>query len=308
MVFDSCFSGSLFSLVRAVPEDISEKSAFPVRQYITAGSEDETVPDRSIFKRCFLVGLQGDADLTKDGYITGSELGLYLSDNVIKYTKRRQHPQYGKINNPDLDRGDFIFVQKVSETEADPLGDERRRIAEERERLKQEWELLQAEKQLIEERELLESERERLEKEKQKLAAITPQPTEVNRVRVGVLTTLRGTYLRQLMSDLRGKPDRELMLLTDSIGCDSLDVDNVRGLGQKYQIDMLICIRHLWSKTAMRVVTKLFDISGQSLVKKTALAGLYKTGWRAPEWEKKLVNKQIGPIEKMIEDISRKKR
>ena len=110
MLFDSCFSGSLFSLVRAVPHDISEKSALPVRQYITAGSEEEQVPDKSMFKRCFLIGLEGDADLTGDGYITGSELGLYLSEKVVNYTRRSQHPQYGKINNPSLDRGDFIFV------------------------------------------------------------------------------------------------------------------------------------------------------------------------------------------------------
>lgn len=111
MLFDSCFSGSLFALVRAVPEDITEKSRLPVRQYITAGGEDEQVPDRSMFKRSFLVGLEGDADLTGDGYITGSELGMYLSDKVVNYTHRRQHPQYGKINNPELDRGDFIFVR-----------------------------------------------------------------------------------------------------------------------------------------------------------------------------------------------------
>jgi hypothetical protein len=110
MLFDSCFSGSLFALVRAVPDDITEKSAYPVRQYITAGREDEQVPDRSMFKRCLLIGLEGDADLTGDGYITGSELGMYLSDNVVNYTKRGQHPQYGKINNPSLDRGDFIFA------------------------------------------------------------------------------------------------------------------------------------------------------------------------------------------------------
>jgi len=110
MLFDSCFSGSIFALTRAVPEDISEKSALPVRQYITAGGENEQVPDRSMFKRSFLIALEGDADLTGDGYITGSELGMYLSDKVVNYTHRRQHPQYGKINNPDLDRGDFIFI------------------------------------------------------------------------------------------------------------------------------------------------------------------------------------------------------
>jgi uncharacterized caspase-like protein len=114
MLFDSCFSGSLFSMVRAVPEDISEKSSQPVRQYITAGTEEEQVPDQSLFKRSLLVGLKGDADLTGDGYITGSELGMYLSSKVVKYTKGKQHPQYGKINNPELDRGDFVFVPNAS--------------------------------------------------------------------------------------------------------------------------------------------------------------------------------------------------
>jgi len=118
MLFDSCFSGSLFALVRAVPAAITEKSALTVRQFITAGREDEQVPDKSMFKRCLLIGLEGDADLTGDGYITGSELGMYLSEKVVNYTHRRQHPQYGKINNPDLDRGDFIFVPiEVQKTE-----------------------------------------------------------------------------------------------------------------------------------------------------------------------------------------------
>lgn len=117
MLFDSCFSGSLFALTRAVPDDITEKSNLPVRQYITAGREDEQVPDKSMFKRSFLIGLDGDADLTGDGYVTGTELGMYLADKVVNYTHRRQHPQYGKINNPDLDRGDFIFVSPSLEQE-----------------------------------------------------------------------------------------------------------------------------------------------------------------------------------------------
>jgi len=110
MLFDSCFSGSLFSLTRSLPANISDKSRLPVRQFITAGTEDEQVPDKSMFKRSFLIGIEGDADLTGDGYITGSELGIYLSEKVVNYTKGNQHPQYGKINNPELDRGDFIFV------------------------------------------------------------------------------------------------------------------------------------------------------------------------------------------------------
>jgi hypothetical protein len=110
MVFDSCFSGSLFNVVRAAPVDISEKSAQPVRQFITAGGAGEQVPDQSIFKVVFLQGINGDADLNSDGYVTGSELGMHLQEKVVNYSRGGQHPQYGKINNPKLDRGDFIFV------------------------------------------------------------------------------------------------------------------------------------------------------------------------------------------------------
>ena len=160
MLFDSCFSGSLFALVRAVPHDITEKSTLPVRQYITAGGEEEEVPDRSVFKRCFLIGLEGDADLTGDGYITGSELGMYLSDKVVNYTNRQQHPQYGKINNPDLDRGDFIFVPLKREpgpataTRAEP--EEKSAVAQEldllREERKRNQELVAELKKLLQER------------------------------------------------------------------------------------------------------------------------------------------------------------
>jgi hypothetical protein len=116
MLFDSCFSGSLFNVVRAAPVDISEKSGLPVRQFITAGGAGEQVPDQSVFKVVFLQGITGDADLNGDGYVTGSELGMHLQEKVVNYTRGGQHPQYGKINNPKLDRGDFIFVsQKMPE-------------------------------------------------------------------------------------------------------------------------------------------------------------------------------------------------
>jgi hypothetical protein len=114
MVFDSCFSGSLFNVVRAAPVDISEKSAQPVRQFITAGGAGEQVPDQSIFKLVFLQGINGDADLNADGYVTGSELGMHLQEKVVNYSRGGQHPQYGKINNPKLDRGDFVFLSPLA--------------------------------------------------------------------------------------------------------------------------------------------------------------------------------------------------
>jgi formylglycine-generating enzyme required for sulfatase activity len=109
-LFDSCFSGALFALSRAVPESISYKTARPVRQFITSGSADEQVPDRSIFRRQFVEALEGEADLNRDGYVTGTELGEFLQDKVINYSRNAQHPQYGKLRNPNLDKGDFVFA------------------------------------------------------------------------------------------------------------------------------------------------------------------------------------------------------
>ena len=174
MIFDSCFSGSLFNLVRAAPVDITEKSIQPVRQFITAGGAGEQVPDKSVFKVVLLDGIKGDADLNTDGYVTGSELGMHLQDKVVNYTRGGQHPQYGKINNPHLDRGDFIFATKVTKAKSasEYSLDNKSQVSEELERLRSEREKLEAERKVLEERKRLDVERQLLEKEKQKLASI----------------------------------------------------------------------------------------------------------------------------------------
>ncbi len=108
-LFDSCFSGSLMSATRSVPQAISYRAANPVRQFITSGGENEEVSDNSVFCAQFVEGLGGEADENGDGYITGLELYLFLQDRVINYTHGTQHPLYGKIKDPKLDKGDFVF-------------------------------------------------------------------------------------------------------------------------------------------------------------------------------------------------------
>jgi len=108
-IFDSCFSGSIFSMQRAAPAAVNYKTSMPVRQFITAGLENEPVPDVSIFKQQLIEALQGAGDLNTDGYVTGTELGSFLQDRVVTYSNNTQHPQYGKIRNPQLDKGDFVF-------------------------------------------------------------------------------------------------------------------------------------------------------------------------------------------------------
>ena len=111
-LFDSCFSGTLFAISRAIPENISYKTAKPVRQFITAGTDNEQVPDISIFRQQFIAALNGEGDQDNDGYLTGTELGEFLQTKVINYSRGAQHPQYGKIRNPFLDKGDFVFKVK----------------------------------------------------------------------------------------------------------------------------------------------------------------------------------------------------
>lgn len=115
-LFDACFSGSIFALSRAIPENISYKTTKPVRQFITSGSADETVPDKSVFREQLIAALDGEADGNKDGFVTGTELGEFLQDRVVNYSRNSQHPQYGKIRNPNLDKGDFVFNVRVTVT------------------------------------------------------------------------------------------------------------------------------------------------------------------------------------------------
>jgi len=110
-MFDSCFSGTIMNFRSELkPSKISHRVKNPVRQFITAGSANEEVPDQSFFKQVFLDLIEGRVEEPfKDGYITGEELGYYLKAKVPYYFDY-QHPQFGKIKNPHLDKGDFVFL------------------------------------------------------------------------------------------------------------------------------------------------------------------------------------------------------
>ena len=111
-MFDSCLSSTILNLQAGVtPQHISDRVKQPVRQFITAGRANEQVPDHSVFKQEFLDLIQGKAkDPFPDDYITGEELGAHLATQVPEYNNGAQHPQHGKILDPDLNKGDFVFV------------------------------------------------------------------------------------------------------------------------------------------------------------------------------------------------------
>ena len=80
-----------------------------VRQFITSGSASEQVPAKSVFSGLLVRALRGAGDLDRDGYVTGTELGMYLQREVTAL-KVGQTPQYGKIRDPDFNEGDFVFA------------------------------------------------------------------------------------------------------------------------------------------------------------------------------------------------------
>ncbi len=110
-LFDACFAGSIFGQSRAYNEALNYQLSQPVRQFITSGEANETVPDESTFRRELVRALSSNiADENGDSFLTGSELGTFLQDQVVSGTNGRQHPQFGKIRNPSLDKGEFVLL------------------------------------------------------------------------------------------------------------------------------------------------------------------------------------------------------
>ena len=112
-VFDACFAGSLFKVRGENEKSYSIKyyTNKPVRHFITSGSENETVPDESDFREYFIRALEStEADQNNDGYTTGTELGIYLTEKVIEQTEGNQHPQSGKLFDSKFDEGEFVFI------------------------------------------------------------------------------------------------------------------------------------------------------------------------------------------------------
>ncbi len=115
-VFDSCFAGTIFSIEEdRPPAAIVPSAELPVRRFLTSGDANQTVSDDGTFRRLFLSALRGEepADRDADGYLTGSELSLFMSQRITGLTQSRQTPRYGTLRDAEFGRGDFVF--RVSE-------------------------------------------------------------------------------------------------------------------------------------------------------------------------------------------------
>ena len=121
-VFDSCFSGTIFSMQRALPSKaITRATANPVRQFLSSGDANQTVSDDGTFREMFIRALIGteQADANRDGYLTATELGLHMTDRITNLTQ--QTPRYGKLQDKRFYQGgDFVFILPAAEVPVEP--------------------------------------------------------------------------------------------------------------------------------------------------------------------------------------------
>lgn len=92
---------------RLSPEDDTERRA---AQVITAGDKGEVTlrpGGKSLFTTTLLAGLQGAADLNKNGWLMASELGTYLEKEVASASQGTQHPIGARLDGD----GDTVLVE-----------------------------------------------------------------------------------------------------------------------------------------------------------------------------------------------------
>ena len=118
-LMDACYSGLMSVGNRGLTQEESGKKSLKKiaaggsRTVITAGRKGEIAQERaqwghSPFVKNLVSGLEkGMADLNEDTYVTGSELGMYLTNQVTADTDNKQTPD---ISYFTTDRGDFVFI------------------------------------------------------------------------------------------------------------------------------------------------------------------------------------------------------
>ena len=127
-VFDSCFSGTVFTAQRSrPPAAVTQATVRPVRQFLTSGDADQEVSDDGTFRALFISALLGeeDADANGDGYLTGTELSLHLESRVTNLSEGQQTPRSGKLRDRRYDQGDFVFLLPNRPPSEAPEGAER---------------------------------------------------------------------------------------------------------------------------------------------------------------------------------------
>ncbi|MEW6265225.1 MAG: caspase family protein [Thermodesulfobacteriota bacterium] len=112
---DSCYSGLGLSraggLSARTEGYLRKVASLRVVQIITAGGKGEQVQEKEghgLFTATLLAALDGEADLDRDGVITGTELGAFLRPTVSNASNHFQTPLFGRLEG----EGEILFFLK----------------------------------------------------------------------------------------------------------------------------------------------------------------------------------------------------
>ena len=126
---------------------------------------------------------------------------------MTNYSKRSQTPKYGKMADPNLDKGDFVFAlndPSALENNIEALELDRKNLERERQGLADERKRLELETLLAEAKRKLEEEKRRLAEELEKLARLQPPKAEAKPSPgpAGMVKIPGGEYVAGLDPDL----------------------------------------------------------------------------------------------------------
>ena len=114
-IFDSCFAGSIFTdrgidpprtLTADMVARLHEK---PSRDFITAGTANETVPAHSPIPDLLLAALAGEADRDGLGVVSATEIHTYLRNKLLRMPDVNLTPQAGRLRDSRFAAGEFLF-------------------------------------------------------------------------------------------------------------------------------------------------------------------------------------------------------
>ena len=218
-LFDSCFSGTILTSRSRppIPRPIRDSTNHPVRQFISAGTAGQLVPSQSVFAPYFIRALKGDGDLNRDGYVTGTELGLYLRDQIMG-GDTHQTPQIGKSFNPNFNEGDFVFSllgREQMEQSVDSIIREREKLEQDRLNLEEKRKRVAALQLLNEEKRKLEEEKQRFKEAQDRLTRLQP-PATTSGTPKGMVRIPGGEFMAGLDPDVGY---RECNRYPTEVGC-----------------------------------------------------------------------------------------
>ena len=111
LISDACFSGGIFKTKKAFSDSsaaINVLNSLTSRKAITAGTQNEEVPDKSVFLEYLTKRLLNNPDK----YLSSQNLFSLFNEAVINNSPTRQVPQFGVIRETGDEGGDFIFVKR----------------------------------------------------------------------------------------------------------------------------------------------------------------------------------------------------